>query len=183
MIKEDMSKVGYKLFRVKKNEPGKLFPLYVFSNESIPVGEWLEAKEGPMNEKGKVQSKLGGLAYRPGWHINDEVPYVEHIYSKHNGKKYLRDDCVWCEVEYLDDINYQDEANKNGMHTNGKFVARDAYLKKIPENGYYRYKTSPQMYGEWIIAGNMKINRIMSDSEVEQMCEAKNLTPLKRYGE
>ena len=176
-----MSRIGYKLFRTKKTEPGKLFPLYVFADKEMPIGEWMKAEEGPMTANAKVKSLLGELAYRPGWHINDKVPYVTHIYSVHNGEHYLRDDCIWCEVEYDDSINYQDEANQNGWHKNGKFVARDAYLKKIPENGYYRYKTNPNMYGEWIIAGNMKINRIMTDAEAEEMCEKEGLIPLKRY--
>lgn len=37
---------GYKLFRILKSQPGKLFPLYVYATEEIPIGEWLKAKEG-----------------------------------------------------------------------------------------------------------------------------------------
>ena len=176
-----MSAIGYKLLRTVKTEPGKLYPLYVLAFKETPIGVWMRAEEGPLTEAGKVYSRLGPLAYRPGWHINDKVPYVEHIYSEHDGKKYLRDDCVWCEVEYHDTIDYQEEANRAGTRPDGKLVARDAFLKKVPVNGFYRYKTSPKMYGQWIIAGEMKINRIMTDEEVEEMCEKQGLTPLKRY--
>ena len=31
--------IGYKLFRVSKCHPGKLFPLYVNTNTNIPLGE------------------------------------------------------------------------------------------------------------------------------------------------
>ena len=31
--------IGYKLFRVSKKYPGKLFPLYVNANTNIPIGE------------------------------------------------------------------------------------------------------------------------------------------------
>ena len=37
------------------------------------------------------------------------------------------------------------------------------------------------MYGEWIIAGEMKITRVMSDEEVFKMCEQEGLESLKRY--
>ena len=170
--------IGYKLFRMKE---GKLYPLYVLANKETPVGKWIEAECGEMSENGKVKSRLGELAYRAGWHLNDEVPYVSHIYSIHNGKKYLKDGCVWTEVEYADEVNYQEEANKNGMHKNGKFVPRDAYLRVIPKNGYYRYKTSPNMTGEWIISGSIRINRIMSDEEVYKMCIDAGYEPLKKY--
>ena len=52
---------GYKLFRILKSQPGKLFPLYVYATEEIPIGEWLKAKEGQKTENGKVKSKLGPL--------------------------------------------------------------------------------------------------------------------------
>ena len=80
--------IGYKLFRLKR---GKLYPLYVLANEETPMGVWLDAQSGPRTERGKVKSRLGELAYRPGWHINDGLPYVNHIYTIHNGERYLKD--------------------------------------------------------------------------------------------
>lgn len=169
---------GYKLFKQDKN--GNLHPLYVGATEIIPLGVWLNAKCGEMTKNGKVKSKLGELAYRPGWHINDELPYVEHIYSMHNGKKTLKDGCVWAEVEY-NEKSYQEEANKNGLNKHGVVIPKNAQLKTIPVGGYYKYKTSPNMYGSWVIAGEMKVNRILTDNEVYKMCENAGLTPLKRY--
>lgn len=173
---------GYKLLRIK-NENGetKLYPLYVLANKETPIGVWMNAESGPTTESGHVKSRLGELAYRPGWHINGETPYVMHIFSVHNGVKYMRDDCVWCEVEYHDDVNYQDEADANGINKYGRLVKRDAYLKHVPENGFYRYKTTGNMYGEWIIAGEMKVNRIMTDEEVKILCNKAGLEPLARY--
>ena len=173
--------IGYKLFRVKKSEPGKIFPLYVYADRAIPIGEWLDAEDGPITENGKVKSRLGELAFRPGWHINDKVPYVEHIFSRHNGIKYLRDDCQWYEVEYITDINYQDEANEAGKNRSGKIVPVKAFLKHVPVNGFYRYKTTPMMYGEWIIAGSMRVIRAMSDDEVFELCSKYGLKSLPRY--
>lgn len=170
--------IGYKLFRLRE---GKLFPLYVLATEEVPMGMWIDAKEGNRTEKGKVKSKLGELAYRPGWHICDGVPYVEHIYSRHNGQKFLKDGTVWCEVEYHTDKCYSIEARENGWR-NGRWAAVRAQLDHIPVGGYYHYKTSPQMYGRWIISGEMRVNRILTDDEVEQMCREKGLVPLRRYG-
>ena len=48
------------------------------------------------------------------------------------------------ENSYKSVLQLQEEANKNGTKEDGKFIPRDAFLKKIPENGYYRYKTNPE---------------------------------------
>lgn len=169
--------IGYKLFRLKH---GKLYPLYVLANEETPIGVWLEAQSGPRTNRGKVKSRLGELAYRPGWHINDGLPYVNHIYSIHNGKKYLKDGCVWCEVEYKTDRCYSKEARDAGWR-GGLWSSTRAQLDYIPKNGYYRFKTNPNMDGAWIIAGEMKVNRIMDDDEVVRICKANGYESLRRW--
>ena len=162
--------IAYKLFRVKKSEPGKIYPLFVLADEETPVGVWLTAKAGPQTDNGKVKSRLGPLCYRPGWHLSD-IPLAIHIGMKgESGEiEYMSPDHVWCECEYSDGISYQAEAERNGTY-NGKMHPRDAFLKRIPENGYYRYKTNPMMLGDWIIAGEIRVNRILSDDEVEKIC-------------
>lgn len=171
---------GYKLFRVLKTQPGKIFPLYVNASESIPIGKWIKAGYGEINEDGKVKSKLGPLRFRPGFHINDQVPYVSHIGRKVNGKIcYMRPDTVWAEVEYCIDRDYSDEAKRNGI-INGRFNHMKADLDYIPVNGFYRYKTNPSMTGEWIIAGEMKVLRILNDNEVKMLCVQHNSPYLPR---
>lgn len=163
--------IGYKLFRIKNRT---LYPLYVNATEAIPIGVWLKAKAGEVAEDGKhVKSKLGNLAYRPGWHLNDDAPHVEHIYSRgKDGKKYMKKGTVWAEVEYCGD-NLQELANSMGKQP------RDKCLRYVP-NGYYRYKTTAQMRGSWIICGEMKVNRVLDDADVKFLCEIAGLTPLKR---
>ena len=109
---------AYKLFRIKRNEPGKIFPLFVNADKEIPMNVWIAAECGERTQNGKVKSKLGPLAFRPGYHLNADMPYVTHIGIKGNSGKieYLNPDHVWCEVEYSDEINYQDEANRNGLN-------------------------------------------------------------------
>ena len=171
--------IGYKLFRVKRSAPGQLFPLYVLSDQPVPIGVWLPAQEGPRKENGKVRSRIGDLAFRPGWHLSD-IPLAIHIGIKEGGViRYMHDDEVWCECEYTDAINYQPEADRQGMWA-GVFHPRDAMLAQVPVDGFYRYKTSPQMLGKWIIAGGMKVLRVLPDEEVAEICRASGYDPLPR---
>lgn len=181
---------GYKLFR--KDKDGNLHALYVNSTEIIPVGEWLQAKCGEMTADGKVKSKLGKLAYRGGWHLNEEAPYVTHIYGKkysadgeflekNTGRRYnkvQKPENVWCLVEYETTENCQPMANERGRNKQGEIIAKNAYLQMVSAHGYYRYKTNPQMFGTWIICGNMRIVREISHDEVVEKCHEYGLEPL-----
>lgn len=170
--------IGYKLFRQSKD--GNLHPLFVNANQILPIGEWLSAECGERLENGKVKSRLGGLAFRPGWHLNDKIPYVDHIYTVHEGAKYLKDNCVWAEVEY-NEKSYQTEANNAGLNKKGIIIQKNAQLDYVPVGGYYKYKTNPTMFDAWIISGEIRIIRIVPDAEVEEICSKAGLTALKRY--
>ena len=170
------SKTAYKLFRTKN---GKLYPLYVLSNKETPMGEWLPAENGVIAKDGKhVKSKLGELAYRPGWHLSD-IPFASHIGKKGpDGKLYQALDTVWCECEYSADIDYQPEANERGLNPKtGKVNAKLAQLNHIPTDGFYRYKTNPNMTGNWIIAGAVKVNRVIGNDEVAEICREHGIEP------
>lgn len=160
-----MTMVAYKLFRTKKNDTN-LYPLYVFANEPTPVGVWIKAKKGEKTLRGKVKSRLGELAFRPGWH-SGEYPIALHIGEKANPHdshpSYRPDNQVWCEVLVNDNQDWQLIADKMGKYD------RDKCLKEIPVNGFYRYKTNPNMFGKWIISGEIKITRILSDEEVKKI--------------
>lgn len=168
--KEELMMNAYKLFKMKNK---KLYPLYVDSNTEIPIGIWIDAKEGERTSSGKVKSKIGPLQFRPGWHLSD-IPLAVHIGIKEDGViKYMHDDEVWCECEYSDSIDYQDVVEKNGK-------GYKAMMAAIPKNGFYRFKTSPMMLGRWIIAGSMKVVRVLSDNEVTLICHEKGYKPLPR---
>lgn len=173
---------AYKLFTISKKHKGELFPLYVNTNEPTPIGEWVEAKCGERTNDNKVKSKLGLLCYRPAWHLSD-LPIATHMGIKDdNGKiKYMRPDVVWCECEYSDAINYQEIANKRGT-IKGKLVPKLAYLTFIPYNGFYKYKTNPNMLGEWILAGSIKVKRVLTDVEVNNVLLGHNIKPMQRLG-
>lgn len=172
---------AYKMFRLKKTEPGKLFPLYVNADKPTPLNQWVEAECGEMKD-GKVKSRLGLLAYRPAWHLSD-IPIAAHMGIKNESGRIAlqRSDSIWAECQYSDAVNYQSLADEHGI-VNGRYDRKKAYLNYIPKNGFYRYKTNPNMLGEWILAGEIYINRILSDKEVTEILTANNISPMPRDG-
>lgn len=173
--------LAYKMFRVSRQNKGSVFPLYVNADKPTPIGEWIKAECGELKD-GKVKSRLGLLAYRPGWHLS-ELPIATHMGVKDEQGKiaYLRSNSIWAVCEYSDNINYQPEADLRG-YVNGRYDRRKAYLDYIPEDGYYRYKTNPMMLGDWILAGKIRINHILNDAEVEDILLSHNIQPMKRQG-
>lgn len=70
---------------------------------------------------------------------------------------------------------------KEGMTENGKFRHSYAGLKEIPKDGFYRYRTNPDPdTEEWIITGQIKVNRILSNKEVDEICRRNHRLPQKR---
>lgn len=182
---------AYKLF-IQKG--GGLYPLYVNAKDKIPVGKWIEAEIGPQSKGGKVKSKLGDLAFRPGWHSGD-MPIATHIGGKIgiDGKpdktlkapNYRPDNQVWAEVLVPADVNWQEEAEKRAMKTKaGKTIARTAHITdQIPKGGYYKYKTNSNMTGSWLISGAMKVVRILSDKQVKSINNKFGVADLPRLKE
>lgn len=183
-VKEPKSTVkAYKLFRVHPSHPGKLFPLFVDANTPVEMNKWVEAKEGEM-ANGKVKSKIGALAYRPGWHAGD-LPIATHIGEKSDPSLTAPDtrpaNHVWAEVEMPNDVDWQSIANERGMNEQGKIVPVKAHITdQIPLGGHYRYKTNPNMTGNWLIGGAMKVNKVLTDKQVEKINKAAGLADLPR---
>jgi hypothetical protein len=175
---------AYKLFRVDPRKPGQLFPLFVNANDPVDMEVWLDADIGPSAAGGKVKSKLGPLAFRPGWHAGD-VPIATHIGGKSSPDLKAPDirpeNQVWAEVEMAADRDWQTEANKRGTNKDGKIVPVKAHITdQVPEDGYYRYKTNANMTGNWLIGGSMKVTRILSDDEVKAINDAAGVADLPR---
>ena len=177
---------AYKLFRVHKDHPGKLFPLFVDANTPVEMNKWVDAKEGDMKD-GKVKSKIGALAYRPGWHAGD-LPIATHIGVQSDPKnmKNMPPDRrpanhAWAEVEMPDDVDWQAEATRRGTNAQGKVIPVKAHITdQIPKGGHYRYKTNPNMTGNWLIGGSMKVNKVLSDAEVARINNKAGLADLPR---
>ena len=183
-VKEPKNTVkAYKLFRVHPKHPGKLFPLFVNANEPVEMNKWVDAKEGEMAGD-KVKSKIGPLAYRPGWHAGD-LPVATHIGEKSDPNLTAPDvrpaNHVWAEVEMPHDVDWQSVANERGMNPKGKLIARNAHITdQIPKGGHYRYKTNSNMTGNWLIGGSMKVNRVLHDKEVKAINKAAGAADLPR---
>ena len=168
---------AYKLFRTKANDPETLYPLFVNADEAIPLNEWVAAKAGKpaVGNPQKVQSSLGALAYRPGWHAGD-IPVATHIGKGGNPPVYRPSEHQWAEVEFPNDVDWQSVANERGINNKGILIPKAAHITdQIPEGGFYRYKTSPNMTGNWLIGGEMKVNRPISDEEVRAINSASGL--------
>ena len=177
---------GYKLFRTDPKKPGELFPLFVNRNQSVPIGEWVPAEAGPLNELGRVKSSIGsnGMAYRPGWHAGD-VPAATHIGGKSGPETkvvdYRKPEEVWAQVEMPNDVDWQSVANAK-ISKSGQPIAKTAEITdQIPFGGHYRYKTNPNMQGNWLIGGQMKVNKVLTDEEVRAINEAAGTADLPRF--
>lgn len=188
-----MTGIGYKVFVLRN---GKLYPPMVANPEGAdtPVGVWLDADAAPVagqSKTGRNQVKAGGkgtqggsgkLAYRPGGHLG-EIPYaLQFNRMDENGNKELFPaNFVWAEVEYADDVDYQDEAMSYGMNANGKFQHSLAGLPRVPQNGSYRYRTNPNPETDpWIITGAMRVNRLLTPSEVDYIVKSAGREPQRR---
>lgn len=186
--------IGYKVFY--RGKDGKLYPPMVANpnGADTPIGVWLNADAAPISgesKTGRPQVKAGGkgtqggsgqLAYRPGWHLG-EIPYALQFNRKdEKGDKTLfPKDFVWAEVEYAADVNYQQEAEKEGVTENGKYRHSYAGLKHLPTDGYYRYRTNPNPETDpWIITGAMKVNRVLTNEEVDALVLQAGREPQQR---
>ena len=183
--------IGYKVFVLKN---GELYPPMVANPDgaATPVGVWLDADAAPIagqSKTGRNQVKAGGkgtqggsgkLAYRPGWHLG-EIPYALHRIDENGNKELFPANFVWAEVEYANDVDYQEEAMSYGINPSGKFQHSLAGLPRVPENGAYRYRTNPNPETDpWIITGAMRVKRLLTPSEVDIIVEKAGREPQHR---
>ena len=171
---------GYKLFSTKKGSE-ELFPLYIYADEPVKEGVWVKAKEG-IRKGEKVKSKIGELSYRPGWHSADS-PTATHIGGRSSigltTPDYRPAHQRWAEVEVADDFNWQKVADAKASKTGeGKIIPRTAFVEEIPKKGYYRFKTNPNMRGDWLISGELKVNKRLSRKEAAALEKESGLNDL-----
>lgn len=153
----------YKLFNIKN---GKLFPLYVEAKREMPLDEWLKASCGEKVDETHVRANgCGGkLSLRPGFH-STHIPFTDWIGKKMpDGSLVQRKDTVWCECEVRG--NQIEVTNRYG-------------LRELP-NGWYFFKTNSKQKDPWIISNELKINRILTNAEVDEICKEHGITPQGR---
>lgn len=188
--------IAYKVFFEKD---GKLYPPMVANpgGADTPVGVWLNADVGasaPPSKTGRPQVQAGGkgtnaskmsLAFRPGWHLGDipKATQFDRLNRATGVKELFPYNFVWAECEYAMDVDYQEEAMSYGYNANGKFQHSLAGLPRLPVDGYYHYRTNPNPNTvPWVITGAMKVNRVLSRQEVDDILREKGVEPTKWQG-
>ena len=150
----------YKLFRIKN---GKLYPLYVNANKETVIGEWIPAEVGEKKDDTHVKSKLGSLSLRPGWH-STETPFTDWIGERQpDGTLAQKKNTVWCECE----------VEGEQINVTSRYGSRELL------NGWYYFRTNSKQKEPWIISNKIKINRILTNEEVAEICRAKGIEPQK----
>lgn len=147
-------KRGWKLFEMR--DDGKLFPLFIGKTKETPMNEWVMAE---------IIEHHPQFAHRPGWHIGASLPSAPWLmgadgtYKSQRGKRFRR---VWCEVEYVADVDYTDIVQS---------LLKKCFTDRLPDNGFYAFRESGDRL--WIIADRIKIIRILDESErMEILCAA-----------
>lgn len=184
-----------------KTESGK--KAFYDTGERKATGSSVEIPDDPKLRKKLVEAgfiakegtkSVKAVAARPGWHAGD-VPIAHHIGAMIDpatgGTKKLempnvrRDDQVWAEVELPADVDWQQEAlRRANVKKNGEIEVGSAHITdRVPHGGSYRYKTNTNMTGEWLIGGELKINRVLDDAEVKSINDAAGVEDLPRYSD
>jgi len=137
---------GYKLFEMR--DDNKLFPLFIGKNEETPMNEWVMAE---------IIEYHPGFANRPGWHLGATMPSAPWLmsadgtYKSQRGKRFKR---VWCEVEYVTDIDYTEIVEK---------LPKKCFTDRLPDGGFYKFRESGNRL--WIIADRIKITKLLSEED------------------
>lgn len=153
---------GYKLF--EQREDGKLFPLFIGKTKETPINEWVMAE---------IVDYHPGFASRPGWHIGATIPSAPWLmsadgtYKSQRGKKFKR---VWCEVEYVADVDYTDEVLK---------LSKKCFTDRLPDGGFYNFRESGNRL--WIIADRIKITKIIDENERIEMLKVMNYSEVDAF--
>lgn len=162
--KIEVVKKGYKLFEM--NKEGKLFPLFIGKNKETPIGEWIEAEYIPTK----------GFANRGGWHIGADIPdapWLKGYDGSDTGvykSRFSKGKRVWCEVEYNATIDYNEEVEK---------LPKKSFVDKVPENGFYFFREVGK--GTWVITSEIKIVRILSETERQEIMLSKGYDEKAAY--
>ena len=179
--------IAYKLMKVDAD--GRLHFPFCDTGRAVGLGCWMRAEDKSVEKDGRRFAPLvfrggtsGEAVPRPGFHLG-EIPYAPHIGigGTQRQREHIGDEDVWVECEVVDEVDWQQEADRNGMNKSGKVVRSRADIRdRVPFNGFYRYRTNHNMPSDWIIAGDMRMLRVMYDDEVAAIAESRGLKPMPR---
>lgn len=152
---------GFKLFEMR--DDGKLFPLFIGKTKETPIHEWIYAEIIPTPK----------FATRPGWHLSTKCPSAPWLmsadgtYKSQRGKRFKR---VWCEVEYVADIDYTNVVEQ---------LPKKCFTDRLPDGGFYNFRESGNRL--WIIADKIKITRILAEEERMEILKSMNYDEMKAF--
>lgn len=155
-------KKGWKLFEMRND--GKLFPLFIGKKTETPMNEWVMAE---------IIMEHDGFAHRPGWHIGALIPSAvwlmgaDGTYKSQRGKRFRR---VWCEVEYVADVDYTDVVEQ---------LPKKCFVDRLPDNGFYNFRESGNRL--WIIADRIRVTRVISEEERQQILADMNYDEMAAF--
>lgn len=139
-------KKGYKLFEMR--DDNKLFPLFISKTTETPMHEWVMAE---------IVEHHPQFAHRPGWHLGAVSPSAPWLmsangtYKSQRGKRFKR---VWCEVEYVADVDYTSVVEK---------LPKKCFTDRLPDGGFYNFRESGNRL--WVIADRIRVTKILTESE------------------
>ena len=153
---------GYKLFEMR--DDGKLFPLFIAKTRETPMNEWVPAE---------IIDYHPSFSHRPGWHLGATMPSAPWLmgadgtYKSQRGKRFKR---VWCEVEYVADIDYTEEVLK---------LPKKCFTDRLPDGGFYNFRESGNRL--WIIADRIRITRIINENERMEILKSMNYNEMEAF--
>ena len=157
-------------------------------------------KEGFITDKTKRTKeapfgRVTAVAARPGWHAS-QAPVATHLGPqdlkiskkeadklvesgitpeaiKRRGDQYYvkrrAEDQVFAEVDMADDIDYQSMLAKEG---------KSDINDRVPKGGSYRYSDGQADSDQWVVGGDMKVNRVLSREETRAIQKEMGVTDL-----
>lgn len=147
-----MIRTGWKLF--EQRDDGKLFPLFIGKTKETPMNEWVMAE---------IIDYHPSFAHRPGWHIGTGVPSAPWLmsaygtYKSQRGKRFRR---VWCEVEYVADIDYTEYVQT---------LPKKCFTDRLPDGGFYNFRESGNRL--WVIADRIRVTKVISEVERQKIMD------------
>ena len=157
-------------------------------NEGFITERTKRTKEAPFG-------RVTAVAARPGFHAS-QAPVATHLGPqdlkitkkeadklieagvtpeaiKRRGKQFYvkrrAEDQVFAEVEMADDIDYQSMLAKEGRSDINDYV---------PKGGSYRYSDGQADSDQWVVGGDMKVNRVLSREETRAIQKEMGVTDL-----
>lgn len=155
-------KKGWKLFEMR--DDGKLFPLFIGKTTETPMNEWVMAE---------IIEYHPSFAHRPGWHLGALMPSAPWLmgadgtYKSQRGKRFRR---VWCEVEYVADVDYSDVVEQ---------LPKKCFVDRLPDNGFYNFRESGNRL--WIIADRIRVTKVISEEERQQILADMNYDEMAAF--